>query len=234
MYALSRKGYDRVSDGGTARQRRRHKMDSKAGYVVMGIRHFMNGEHHWITPERMDEAMGCAEGEVIELEGYGKPVFANMKDAERFAMSLAHGEWRLAQWESGRPTWYVVDVDSYLFLVEKDSYALPEESESWSDAKMADFERECDCEDIVNLALWDSVSDEDRVSESVLKVMVEINGIDGLAAWVEDGMVAVSPTKPMNKEAVADCIESVEGFPSDEVRWVASDETVNTAWYEVK
>ena len=55
-----------------------------------------------------------------------------------------------------------------------------------------------------------------------------------LRAWVEDGRVAVSPTKPMNKEAVADYIERVEGFPYDEVRWVSSDESVNTAWYEVK
>ena len=204
------------------------------GFVVMGVRDFCNGEHHWLAPEGMDEARGCAEGEVVELEGYGKPVFANMKDAERFAMSLAHGEWRLAQWETGRPTWYVVDVDSYLAIVERDEYAWPEECESWSDAKAADFERECDCEDIVNLALWDSETDEERMPQKILDVARHIDNIEGLSAWIVEDRIAVSPTGMMNKEAVADYIESVEGFPSDEVRWVDSDESVNTAWYEVK
>ena len=72
------------------------------------------------------------------------------------------------------------------------------------------------------------------VSEAVLKVVAEIDAIDGLTAWVENGRVAVSPTKPMNKEAVADYIESVDGFPHDAVRWVDSDESMNIAWYEVK
>ena len=204
------------------------------GFVVMGVRDFCNGEHHWLAPEGMDEAMGCAEGEVIELEGYGKPVFANMKDAERFAMSLAHGEWRLAQWETGRPTWYVVDVDSYLAIVERDEYSLPKEAELWGDAKVADFERVCDCDDIVNLALWDSETDEERKPQKILDVARHIDNIEGLSAWIVEDRIAVSPTGKMNKEAVADYIESVEGFPSDEVRWVDSDESVNTAWYEVK
>lgn len=162
------------------------------GFVVMGVRDFCNGEHHWLAPEGMDEAMGCAEGEVIELEGYRKPVFANMEDAERFAMSLAHGEYTLAQWESGRPTWYVVEVDTYLAIVEKDNYNLPKEAEMWGDAKVADFERECDCADIVNLALWDSESDEERISEKTQSAARELNGIDGMDSWVvEDGKIAV-------------------------------------------
>lgn len=205
------------------------------GFVVLGIRHFINGEHHWIAPCDIEEARAFGEqGEVTELEGYEKPVFESMTDAEHYAMSLAHGEYTLAQWETGRPTWYVVDVDSYLAIVERDEYACPKGCESWSDAKAADFERECDCEDIVNLSLWDSESDEERGSESVQKVIAEINGIDGLTAWLENGMVAVSPTKPMNKEAVADYIEGVSGFPYGKVTWVKSDESVNIAWYEVK
>ena len=205
------------------------------GFVVMGVRDFCNGKHHWIAPCDIQEAWAFGEqGEVTELEGYGKPVFSSMKDAENYAMSLAHGEYTLAQWEAGRPTWYVVEVNTYLAIVERDEYSLPKEAELWGDAKVADYEIECDCEDIVNLAVWDSASDEERVSESLLKVMAEINGIEDLAAWVEDGMVAVSPTKPMNKEAVADYIEGVIGFPNGKVAWVKSDESENTAWYEVK
>ena len=205
------------------------------GFVVMGVRDFCNGEHHWIAPSDIEEARAFGDkGEVTELEGYGKPVFESMTDAEHYAMSLAHGEYTLAQWESGRPTWYLVDVDTYLAIVEMNNYNLPKEAELWGNAKVADFERECDCEDIKNLAVWDSENDEERVSETVLKVITEINGIDGLTAWVEDGKVAVSPTKTMNKEAVADYIEGVSGFPHGKVKWVKSDESVNTAWYEVK
>ena len=179
------------------------------GFVVMGVRDFCNGEHHWLAPEGMDEAMGCAEGEVIELEGYGKPVFANMKDAERFAMSLAHGEYTLAQWETGRPTWYVVDVDTYLAIVERDEYAWPEECESWSDAKAADFERECDCEDIVNLALWDSETDEEKIGERTLSAARELDYIDGMSSWVvEDGEIAVTDCE-LTIEGIRDFVDNV-------------------------
>ena len=205
------------------------------GFVVMGVRDFCNGEHHWLAPSDIEEARAFGEqGEVTELEGYEKPVFESMTDAEHYAMSLAHGEYTLAQWETGRPTWYVVDVDTYLAIVERDEYSLPNEAESWSDAKVADFERECDCEDIVNLALWDSETDKEKIPQKTLDVARHIDNIEGLSAWVDGDRIAVSPTGMMNKEAVADYIESVEGFPSDEVRWVASDESVNTAWYEVK
>lgn len=205
------------------------------GFVVMGVRHFENGEHHWLAPCDIEEARAFGnEGEVTELEGYEKPVFESMTDAEHYAMSLAHGEYTLAQWEKGRPTWYVVDVDTYLAIVERDNYSLPNEAEAWSDAKVADFERECDCEDIVNLALWDSETDEERNQQNILDVARYIDNIEGLSAWVDGDRIAISPTGTMNKEAVADYIESVEGFPSDEVRWVVSDESVNTAWYEVK
>ena len=105
---------------------------------------------------------------------------------------------------------------------------------SSSAAKVEDFERECDCEDIVNLALWDSETDEERTPQKILDIARHIDNIEGLSAWVDGDRIAVSPTVTMNKEAVADYIESVAGFPSDEVRWVVSDESVNTAWYEVK
>ena len=179
------------------------------GYVVMGVRDFCNGEHHWLAPEDMAEARGCAEGEVIELEGYGKPVFAAMKDAERFAMSLAHGEYTLAQWESGRPTWYVVDSDTYLAIVERDNYSLPNEAESWSDAKVADFERECDCEDIVNLAFWDSETDEEEIGESTLSAARELDFFDGMSSWVvEDGEIAVTDDE-LSIEGIRDLVDVV-------------------------
>lgn len=202
------------------------------GFVVLGIRHFINGEHHWLAPIDIEEARAFGEqGEVTELEGYEKPVFESMTDAEHYAMSLAHGEYTLAQWEARRPTWYVVEVDTYLEIVNKDNYSLPTEAEKWSDAKVADFERECDCEDIENLALWDSESDVERIPLFV--VARRIDNIEGLSAWVDGDRIAVSPTGRMNKEAVEDYIESVEGFPCDEVRWFSSDDSVNIAWYEV-
>ena len=205
------------------------------GFVVIGVRHFENGEHHWIAPCDIEEAKAFGEcGKVVELEAYEKPVFESMTDSEHFAMSLAHGKRTLEQWEAKRPTWYVVEVDTYLAIVERGEYSLPLEAEEWSDAKVADFERECDCEDIVNLALWDSETEEERMPQKILDIARHIDNIEGLSAWIDGDRIAVSPTGRMNKEAVADYIESVEGFPNDEVRWVVSDESVNTAWYEVK
>ena len=164
------------------------------GFVVMGVRHFMNGEHHWLTPWDTEEAYGFGtEGSVREHETYGKPVFESMTDAEHYAMSLAHGEYTLAQWERKRPTWYIVEVDTYLAIVEKDDYPLPKEAELWSNAKVADFERECDCEDIVNLALWDSESDKERISEKTQYAACILNGMKGMSSWVvEDGEIAVT------------------------------------------
>lgn len=142
-----------------------NKTENKVeGFIVLGIRHYINGEHHWIAPCDIEEAKAFGEcGKVMELEAYEKPVFESMTDAENYAMSLAHGKCTLEQWESGRPTWYVVEVDAYLAIVERGIYSLPTEAEMWSDAKVADFERECDCEDIVNMALWDSETDEEKI-----------------------------------------------------------------------
>lgn len=178
------------------------------GFVVMGVRHFSNGEHHWLAPCDIEEAMAIGEqGEVTELEGYEVPVFESMTDAEHYAMSLAHGERTLAQWESGRPTWYVVDVDTYLAVVERDNYAWPAECESWSDAKAADFERECDCEDIVNLSLWDSETDEEKIGARTLSAARELDNIDWMSSWVvEDGEIAVTDGA-MTIEGIRDFVD---------------------------
>lgn len=116
-------------------------------------------------------------------------------------------------------------------VVERDNYAWPKECESWSDAKAADFERECDCEDIENLALWDSETDVERIP--LLVVARRIDNIKELDAWVDGDRIAVSP-RGLQKGVLEDYIESVEGFPCDEVRWVSSDDSVNTAWYEIR
>ena len=180
------------------------------GFVVMGVRDFCNGEHHWLAPSDIEEARAFGEqGEVTELEGYEKPVFESMTDAEHYAMSLAHGEYTLAQWETGRPTWYVVDVDTYLAIVERDNYSLPKEAELWGDAKAADFERECDCEDIVNLALWDSETDKEKIGERTLSAARELDYIDGMSSWVvEDGEIAVTDGE-LTIEGIRDFVDNV-------------------------
>lgn len=180
------------------------------GYVVMGVRDFINGEHDWIAPCDIEEARAFGdEGEVTVLEGYEKPVFESMTDAEHYAMSLAHGEYTLAQWESGRPTWYVVEEWVYLDIVDKDRYSYPSDAETWNDAKVADFELECDCEDIVNLALWDSKSDEERISPKTQNAARELNGIDGMDSWVvEDGKIAVID-KEYTIEGIRDFVDNM-------------------------
>ena len=78
-------------------------------------------------------------------------------------------------------------------VVEKDSYAYPPEAEGWSDVKTADYERECDCEDFVNCAFWDSDSDCERNDEAAIVLAREIDGVDGMDAWVTcDDEIAVS------------------------------------------
>lgn len=163
------------------------------GFMVLGVRHFANGEHHWLAPEGADAEAFGELGKVTELDGYYKPVFSNLKDAENYAMSLAHGECRLASWEMKRPTYHVVEADAYIALVEKDSYALPEDAEEWSDAKMADFERETDCEDIEALSLWDSDSDEEIPEVVGVLAARALDSIDGMSARVvTDGVIAVT------------------------------------------
>jgi len=204
-------------------------------YMVVAIRHFSNGEHHWMAPiagmKYGDEPF--AFGAVCE-NGYGKPSFDDLHNAENWAMSMLNGEWALAQWEETRPTFVVVDEKVYVETVERDSYPLPDEAEAWSDAKVADFERECDCNGFKEAALWDSDTDEERGEGKIIAAVEEINAVAGLSAWTEDdGLIAVEKHGE-KKEAVADAIEAMEGFPREELEWVSSDEASNIAYFRVK
>lgn len=214
-------------------------------FVVVGIRHFENGEHHWFAPsgvgmyEDTPEPFGGRIG-----TAYRKPLFDKMEDAENWAMSMVHGAWRLAQWETRRPTFIVVEKDTYISIVENVSYAYPEEAEKWSDAKMDDFERECDCEDFMNQRLWDSDTDAetdyareqgwcDDSTTPMAKVIEGINKTTGLSAYEDEGLLAVEKTGEQ-KQAVADAI--LEVLPIDlayKLEWVKSDEATNTAWFKV-
>ena len=127
--------------------------------MVVAVRHFSNNEHHWLAPEDMEEAQAFAENGTVEENVYGMPVFSLLKEAEHFAFSQANGETVLAQWESSRPTYMVVEEEVYLAVVEQYSYDYPEDAEEWSDAMVADFVRKCDCEEFVRKRLWDSNSD---------------------------------------------------------------------------
>lgn len=155
-------------------------------FVVLGIRHFENGEHHWLVATRGDAEAFAEEGKVVRDKGWlgDPPAFTSLMDAERYAMSFAHAEYTLAQWEVRRPTLYVVELDAYFDILAQVNYAYPDEAESWSDAKEADFERECDCEDIANLAVWDSDTDKERFGEGALGFARAMNAIDGIHAWV--------------------------------------------------
>lgn len=178
-------------------------------FVVMGIRHFENGEHHWIAHNVSIDALAFAEEGKVEANDYYKPVFTSLADAERFAMSIVHGEYALAQWETRRPTMYIVEEETYIAIVEKDSYSLPKEAEEWSDAKMADFERECDCEDIANLAVWDSETDDERFTEAAMLVARELNSISGMRAWITpEGLVGVED-KENTTDGVRDFVDNM-------------------------
>lgn len=161
------------------------------GFVVVGIRHFENGEHHWMSPsvdsvEDWIDAEAFAEDGKVRKNAYYKPVYTSLADAERYAMKYVHGEISLAQWEKCRPTMYVLEEEQYIAIVERDNYNLPKEAERWGDAKVADYERECDCEDIQALAVWDSDTDEESHSEKVLRTVYALNGEEGMKAWVTD------------------------------------------------
>lgn len=223
-------------------QKRKHKMSNQEstrrhGFVVMGVRHFINGCHEWLAPCDIQEAMAFGEqGEVTELEEYMKPVFESMTDAEHYAMSLAHGEYTLAIWERIRPTWYVVDFDTYLAIVERDEYSLPEEAERWSDEKVADFEREMDCEDIEYLAYWDSENDEDRIAEGGVKTAWAIDDMKGMRAWItREGYVSVEG-KGLTANGVREFVE--EKMRDGTLGWCKAIELVrsegDTATFFVK
>ena len=137
----------------------RKKPETAAKFAVVGIRRFVNGEHHWMAPcELHDDPNAFGSTGVDE---YDKPVFESLKDAEDWAAALAVGEWELAAFERGRPKFLVVKDSILVETIERDSYQYPEEAEKWSDTKAADFERQVDCEFLLGNALWDSDSDEE-------------------------------------------------------------------------
>ena len=213
------------------------KRNEKLRFVVVGIRHFINGEHHWMVAREEDAEAFAENGKVVRNTDrlVDTPAFTSLKDAENYAMSIVHDEMTLAQWEERRPTMYILEESQFVALVEKEDYAWPEGSDEWSDAKAADFERECDCQDIINLALWDSDSDEEKGSEKVLKTIDGINRtMDDVTAWLEDGLVAMHYEGKQNKECCADFIEGLGGFPKGSLEWVKSDEGNGVAYYEVK
>lgn len=143
--------------------------DSKVkggGFVVVAVRHFMNGKHHWIAPEAgmeyVDDPFAFGENGEVWSNYYGKPVFEALKDAEDWAMSLRRGEWALAEFEDRRPTFLVVEEKTFIeVMTSEGSIALPKEAEYWSDAKMDDYERELDIRKFEENKLWDSDSDEE-------------------------------------------------------------------------
>lgn len=213
------------------------KNDNKR-FMVVAIRQFSNGEHHWLAPESEEHDDPFAFN-AIEENAYGKPVFGNIKDAEGWAVSLLNGEWVLAQWETSRPVFLVVEESVYHSFMDREEYPYPAEAEEWSDAKSADFERECDIDEFRRNAVWDSDSDEEYVSkaevERIGKVIERINSLEGLSAWREDEYIVICyMEKCGNNRLVADAVEAVEGFPREKVEWVKSSESDNTVYYKVK
>lgn len=215
------------------------KNDNKK-FMVVAIRHFSNGEHHWLAPEGAmpygdDPVAFGAEG----VNAYGKPWFNTVKEAEDYAMSLRHGEWALAQWEERRPTFVVVEDCVFCAVMERDNYPWPDDCEEWNDAKAADFERECDIDEFLRNAVWDSDTDEEYVSkaevEKIKKVVSELKPLEAqeLFAWREGEHLAVYK-ESKGKKSIVKAIESVKGFPREKLEVVEVDEPENTVHYKVK
>lgn len=198
-------------------------------YVVVAIRHFINGEHHWMAPEGdmpYGDSPSAFGARGINL--FGKPLFATVKSAEDWAMSLRNGEWALAQHEDKRPTFVVVENDKFSEIMWKDAYPWPDDCEEWNDAQAADFERACDCDEFIRNRIWDSDADEEFCGYYIGKV----NEIPGLSAWIDDGYVCVQKHDE-HRQAVADAIEEMPGFPRA-LKFVRSDESSNLAWYDIE
>ena len=198
-------------------------------YIVVAIRHFINGEHHWMAPEGdMPYGDSPAAFGARGINVFGKPLFDKVKSAEDWAMSLRNGEWARAQWEEKRPTFVVLENDKFCEIMWNDAYPWPENCEGWNDAQSADFERACDCNEFMRHRIWDSDADEEFIGYYVTKV----NAINGLSAWIEDGYVCVEKHGE-RKEAVADAIEATDGFPRA-LKFVKSDESANLAWFDIE
>lgn len=73
-----------------------------------------------------------------------------------------------------------------------------------------------------------------KEDKATVAAMQEINALENLVAWMEDGLVAVHYERRQNKECCADFIEGRRGFPSKDLEWVKSDEENGVAYYAAK
>lgn len=214
--------------------------EKKDRFVVVAIRHFENGEHHWFAPEGTTEyeddpkAFGA-----VGVSDYYKPVFEKLDDAVNWAMSMVHGMWALAQWEYKRPTFVVITEDEWEKMVEDPEYTYPAGSEEWTDAQVDDWERADDIRWMMRVCQWDSESDCEHANSYVRRV----NDIEGLTAWLEDdGTIAVHYDGDLLGEEMKEqdglpsaIIESSGNFPA-ELMWdvsKGSDYVQNIAWFKV-
>lgn len=208
-------------------------------FVVVAVRHFENGEHHWFAPSGKGdyEDSPYAFGEVLGLDcATGeKPVFGMLKDAVNWAMSMVHGEWALAQWEYKRPTFIVITEEEWCKMIEDPEYTYPEHSEEWSDEQASDWERADDINWMMRICQWDSDSD----SEHVVAYVRKVNDCEGLSAWEgNDGLVAVHYEGKLKEgETLVDEIFGLYGareFPKVLKYAGKSDKVHNIAWFKVE
>ena len=150
----------------------RKKPEPTTKFAVVGIREFVNGEHHWMAP--VAEMHDAESFGMVGLDEYDKPVFGSLKDAEDWAAALAVAEWELAACEKGRPLFLVVEDSALVETIERDEYPYPSEAEAWSDERAADFERQFDCDVLASKALWDSRTDEESILAHQLGYAAEL------------------------------------------------------------
>ena len=201
-------------------------------FMVAGIRHFANGEHHWFAPDGTGDfeddpkAFGASD----TLNYCGKPLFERLYDAVNWAMAMVHGAWGLAQWESRRPTFIVIMQDAWTKLIEDPVYNYPKGSEEWSDEHVADWERADDIRWMMTVRQWDSDSDCEHPNSFVRRV----NECEGLKAWLEDdGTIAVQfHGEVKDEDHLPTMITGVEGFPP-ELQWSGEPSDHNIAWFKV-
>ena len=204
-------------------------------FVVVAIRHFENGEHHWFAPDGTEkyEDDPRAFGAEYRLGYCDKPLFTKVDDAANWAMAMVHGAWELEQWEFKRPTFVVITDDEWMKLILDSEYTYPKGSEEWSDEQVADWERADDIRWMMRVCQWDSDSDCEHPNSFVRRV----NDCEGLTAWLEDnGTIAVyyhGEVKP--EDNLPTVITEVEGFPL-ELQWSGepSDYIQQIAWFKVE
>ena len=203
-------------------------------FVVVAIRHFENGEHHWFAPDgRGDfEDDPKAFGGSDTLNDCGKPLFTKVDDAANWAMAMVHGAWRLDQWEFKRPTFVIITDDEWTKLILDSEYTYPKGSEEWSDEQVADWERADDIRWMMRVCQWDSDSDCEHPNSFVRRV----NDCEGLTAWLEDnGTIAVHyHGEVKDEDNLPTLIALTDGFPL-ELQWTGepSDYAHQIAWFKV-